>query len=257
MLQEVCQKNMYKMPIYNTINVGYIKESNIILWKTLLKVFDKLYETPDNFKNKKDAENHIAYIAYVDYVNQSIQQVNQPIQQVSQPIQQVSQPIQQVSQPIQQNKTPFNTPDITPLFNYTDLLMQINDISKEMTVNKETKETKESVYIVLIDLENIQPQVKHIKSNIEYHCFYSSYTTVDTSKYTKNCIMHEIEHPTSEAADHLITYTAAKLANKNNTFIILSNDKSMSVLQKLLIDDGIKTIHINKNSKFNEYLEKV
>ena len=69
--------------------------------------------------------------------------------------------------------------------------------------------------------------------------------------------MHEIVHPTSEAADHLITYTAAKLAHVDNTFIILSNDKSMSVFQKLLTDDGIKTIHINKNSKFNEYMDSI
>ena len=69
MLQEVCQKNMYKMPVYDTINVGYIRESNIILWRTKLVVFEKLYETNDNFKNKKDAENHIAYIAYFYFEN--------------------------------------------------------------------------------------------------------------------------------------------------------------------------------------------
>lgn len=265
MLQEICQKNAYKMPIYDTINAGYIRDSNVILWRTILTVFDRKYETPETFRNKKDSENYIASAAYNDYI-----QAYELYHKKTYNIQSI--PIDIIPQTQQLNsntRTPYNTPELVSINHNTNintLLTQLQDIdinqkpvldnSKPVLDNSKKQETK---YIVLIDLENVQPTLKHFNKNIEYYCFYSSYTTVDISKYKKICIMNEIAHPTSEAADHLITYNASKLASKNpnHTFIILSNDKSMSVLQKLLTDDNINTVHINKGTKFTEYMNEL
>ena len=265
MLQEICQKNAYKMPIYDTINAGYIRDSNVILWRTILTVFDRKYETPETFRNKKESENYIASAAYNDYI-----QAYELYHKKTYNIQSI--PIDIIPQTQQLNsntRTPYNTPELVSINHNTNintLLTQLQDIdinqkpvldnSKPVLDNSKKQETK---YIVLIDLENVQPTLKHFNKNIEYYCFYSSYTTVDISKYKKTCIMNEIAHPTSEAADHLITYNASKLASKNpnHTFIILSNDKSMSVLQKLLTDDNINTVHINKGTKFTEYMNEL
>lgn len=272
MLQEICQKNAYKMPIYDTINAGYIRDSNVNLWRTILTVFDRKYETPETFRNKKESENYIASAAYNDYI-----QAYELYHKKTYNIQSI--PIDIIPQTQQLNsntRTPYNTPELVSINHNTNintLLTQLQDIdinqrpivdnsksvldnSKSIVDNSKKQETK---YIVLIDLENVQPTLKHFNKNIEYYCFYSSYTTVDISKYKKTCIMNEIAHPTSEAADHLITYNASKLASKNpnHTFIILSNDKSMSVLQKLLTDDNINTVHINKGTKFTEYMNEL
>jgi hypothetical protein len=272
MLQEICQKNAYKMPIYDTINAGYIRDSNVILWRTILTVFDRKYETPETFRNKKESENYIASAAYNDYI-----QAYELYHKKTYNIQSI--PIDIIPQTQQLNsntRTPYNTPELVSINHNTNintLLTQLQDIdinqksildnskpildnSKPILDNSKKQEIK---YIVLIDLENVQPTLKHFNKNIEYYCFYSSYTTVDISKYKKTCIMNEIAHPTSEAADHLITYNASKLASKNpnHTFIILSNDKSMSVLQKLLTDDNINTVHINKGTKFTEYMNEL
>jgi hypothetical protein len=265
MLQEICQKNAYKMPIYDTINAGYIRDSNVNLWRTILTVFDRKYETPETFRNKKESENYIASAAYNDYI-----QAYELYHKKTYNIQNI--PIDIIPQTQQLNsntRTPYNTPELVSINHNTNintLLTQLQDIdinqkpivdnSKSVLDNSKKQETK---YIVLIDLENVQPTLKHFNKNIEYYCFYSSYTTVDISKYKKTCIMNEIAHPTSEAADHLITYNASKLASKNpnHTFIILSNDKSMSVLQKLLTDDNINTVHINKGTKFTEYMNEL
>jgi hypothetical protein len=283
MLQEICQKNAYKMPIYDTINAGYIRDSNVILWRTILTVFDRRYETPETFRNKKDSENYIASAAYNDYIQayELYHKKTYNIQNI--PIDIIPQTQQLDSNTRTPYNTPYNTPELVSInhnSNINTLLTQLQDIdinqkpvldnsksvldnsksvldnSKSVLDNSKKQETK---YIVLIDLENVQPTLKHFNKNIEYYCFYSSYTTVDISKYKKTCIMNEIAHPTSEAADHLITYNASKLASKNpnHTFIILSNDKSMSVLQKLLTDDNINTVHINKGTKFTEYMNEL
>ena len=272
MLQEICQKNAYKMPIYDTINAGYIRDSNVNLWRTILTVFDRKYETPETFRNKKESENYIASAAYNDYI-----QAYELYHKKTYNIQSIPIDIIPQTQQINSNtRTPYNTPELVSINHNTNintLLTQLQDIdinqrpivdnsksvldnSKSIVDNSKKQETK---YIVLIDLENVQPTLKHFNKNIEYYCFYSSYTTVDISKYKKTCIMNEIAHPTSEAADHLITYNASKLASKNpnHTFIILSNDKSMSVLQKLLTDDNINTVHINKGTKFTEYMNEL
>ena len=272
MLQEICQKNAYKMPIYDTINAGYIRDSNVNLWRTILTVFDRKYETPETFRNKKESENYIASAAYNDYI-----QAYELYHKKTYNIQSIPIDIIPQTQQVNSNtRTPYNTPELVSINHNTNintLLTQLQDIdinqrpivdnsksvldnSKSIVDNSKKQETK---YIVLIDLENVQPTLKHFNKNIEYYCFYSSYTTVDISKYKKTCIMNEIAHPTSEAADHLITYNASKLASKNpnHTFIILSNDKSMSVLQKLLTDDNINTVHINKGTKFTEYMNEL
>ena len=183
MLQEICQKNAYKMPIYDTINAGYIRDSNVNLWRTILTVFDRKYETPETFRNKKESENYIASAAYNDYI-----QAYELYHKKTYNIQSI--PIDIIPQTQQLNsntRTPYNTPELVSINHNTNintLLTQLQDIdinqrpivdnsksvldnSKSVLDNSKKQETK---YIVLIDLENVQPTLKHFNKNIEYYC---------------------------------------------------------------------------------------
>jgi hypothetical protein len=117
------------------------------------------------------------------------------------------------------------------------------------TVELNNTESK-SDYIVLIDLENIQPKLKHIKDINDLHYnnniygFASVYTTVDVNFYKKYFNVITINSPANEAADHLMTYYASKLINdKNNKEIyVCSRDKSSSILVYILTN--IEKYHV-------------
>jgi len=112
--------------------------------------------------------------------------------------------------------------------------------------------------IIVIDLENIQPSFPQHMARFEYnmHFFLSSYSTIDPEKYQAFGKVHIIDSSGSEAADHFMTYKIAQLAIKtptNTEFIIVSRDKSSSLLVHMLKHDGFTTTHL-KNAKAIESL---
>lgn len=115
-------------------------------------------------------------------------------------------------------------------------------------------------FIILIDLENIQPNIVNVYS---YHIelFASVYATV-LDKYRqiikeKNLKLNLIDSAASEAADHLMTFTACRLslAYPEKKFIIVSRDKSSEIIVKLLQLNGHKVEHFKSNCDIDDVLK--
>jgi hypothetical protein len=111
--------------------------------------------------------------------------------------------------------------------------------------------------VVFVDLENVQPDstILERKSHPldKMHGFLSSFSTVDISRYRNFMTVHTIDSPITEAADHLITYTAGKMVSDksidvNTQIVIVSRDKASAILVHLLQKDGF-AVHHYKNAK--------
>lgn len=114
-------------------------------------------------------------------------------------------------------------------------------------VDQDTEELKGVKTIVLIDLENQKPDVASLqKPTYEYHMFYSSFSTVNTSAYENYAKLHMIDMGQSEAADHYLTFWTARhsmSAEKNTNYIVVSRDKSSEVIVWLLKAEGFNVLH--------------
>lgn len=128
---------------------------------------------------------------------------------------------------------------------------------------------KNTHHIAIIDLENIQPKLaSDLPKNLSVHGFVSTFSTVKTDRYADVCTIHSIDNSNSEAVDHFITYTVGKLVDKllnesprNTTqptaFIIVSRDKSSSILVHMLQKEGFCVLHFKTASAFTQYITQL
>jgi hypothetical protein len=112
---------------------------------------------------------------------------------------------------------------------------------------------EEEYFIVLCDLESIQPYPLIHKNHTVYY-FISTYSAVDNTKYTN---VHMNYSNSTDASDHFMTFTASKLAIQypKYTFIIVSRDKFSGILTQLLQDEKRKVIHFKNASAYNNYVK--
>ena len=112
--------------------------------------------------------------------------------------------------------------------------------------------------LVLIDLENIQPPIGIFNiPNAIYYGFMSTYSPVITDRYNSLCKIIKIDNACAEAADHTMTFYAARLTfNKTMTVIILSRDKTSAVLYDLLLRERHTVFHYKSISDMQNNLYK-
>ncbi len=189
-------------------------------WYSMVDVAGKLFKTPKSFQTKKAAEQYIAGIAYV-----SIQKPDN------------------ITVPTVDN---FDFPD--QLFN-----------DKPDPPKVITDEPTNLRYIVLCDIENIQPTMSAVKPFVSMNFFQSTYSSVDKKKYTAYGTVHEVDLAGSDVADHLMTYVGSRLQyeNPNAVFVIVSRDKSSGILAKLLRDDHSQVHHFKNAPDFEAFLSQL
>jgi hypothetical protein len=111
-------------------------------------------------------------------------------------------------------------------------------------------------WIALIDIENLQPILDRNKP-VEYHLFMSEYSAVDTGKY-EICApyIHKIDSSNTDAADHFMTYHAAKLTLQKpiRQYIILSRDKASGILATILAQEGFLVKHFKEVNTFHSFI---
>ena len=101
--------------------------------------------------------------------------------------------------------------------------------------------------VILIDLENMQPAISSVSKHIKkIYFFMSMFSTVDSSKYEQYGEIVKIHSAINDAADHLMSYFAGKLAvnlNKAHQLIVGSRDRSSAILVSMLRSDGYFVDH--------------
>jgi hypothetical protein len=139
------------------------------------------------------------------------------------------------------NKLPSNSEILD--FNNLDILWEKKQVEKT---------------VVLIDLENMQPNItKMVNSNKKIYFFMSVFSTVDASKYSPYGEIINIDSGINDAADHLMSYYAGKLTNtldKNVPIIVGSRDRSSAILVLMLKNDGYSVEHYTKVSNLENAL---
>ena len=114
-------------------------------------------------------------------------------------------------------------------------------------------------WIVLIDVENIQPDIDFTKP-VEYHLFKSDYSVGLTNKYDLTRVtLHTIDSAVADAADHLLTYWAGKYSATRNIkqYVIVSRDKFSSATVSMLKTDGNTVLHFKHSAQFVEFLDSL
>jgi hypothetical protein len=143
---------------------------------------------------------------------------------------------------------------------YVYFMTNINQCSSKINTtidNQVDGEDLKNPYktIILIDLENIQPDIFQISNGqlYEIHCFLSNFSTVNTQKYSNHSV-HIINSGANNAADHLLTFKTGELCThnkpENTIFNIVSRDKTSEILVKILQDKGYKVIHYTSSKSF-------
>lgn len=132
----------------------------------------------------------------------------------------------------------------------------------DATILTPTEELKEVYihkfpdWIVLVDVENLQPTLIHGKP-VSYYIFMSEFSSIDRAKYQSpisEVIL--VDSSNSDAADHLMSYYAGKLTKTLNVknYIILSRDKASATLATLLTMDGFNVKHFKDVSSMNTFI---
>jgi hypothetical protein len=102
--------------------------------------------------------------------------------------------------------------------------------------------------LFLIDLENLAAEIPDGLNPRDIYGFHSTFSTVSARKYENKLNLMTIDMGSKEAADHYMTYTAAKLTQDRDpatTLIVVgSRDLSSAVLVHILKDEGFKTKHV-------------
>ncbi len=124
---------------------------------------------------------------------------------------------------------------------------EILDLSR-LNIEWEAKTVGNTV--ILIDLENMQPNITKLSSSIKkIYFFMSVFSTVDSSKFSPYGEVIKIDSGINDAADHLMSYFAGKIISSmdKSTFIIIgSRDRSSAVLVTLLRNEGFLVEHHTK-----------
>lgn len=200
LLQEFCQSRKVPMPIY-------IDEQVSLQWKSKVLIDGKEFKNESTFRTKIDAQQYVAEMAYNSFITKKENKETQD----------------KIFDDLISNY--IKHPYVKRLKNSSSKLI---DMKKD-----DTKKT-----IVLVDLENQQPNIIRVPNNFEIHCFMSSYCTVKTEKYESVATIHLIESATNNAADHMMSYVAGKFSKmykpEEVNFLIISRDKSCDVLYTLL-----------------------
>jgi hypothetical protein len=113
-------------------------------------------------------------------------------------------------------------------------------------------------HIILVDLENIQPKITK-SQYYQVHCFISTFSSVNTSKY-EDFTIHVIDCGASDAADYLLTFTAAELSTtlpNTTTFVLVSRDKKIEILSHILQKRNFHTLHFKQAKAFEDYLSNI
>jgi len=247
-LQEYAQKNKLAFPIYNSFNNSDI--SHIPKWSTQLIFNGKTYQNNQAFLSKKNAEQDIAkYVCQKIFgpsTDQNIYSMDNSIGKQPANIE----PQSVISQDINLSKT-----IATNSSNDSNLPNTISPKIHQLLLQY----IKER-YIFIVDLENMPLTFSGIDpTKYNFHFYLSSYSTVDPNKYNNLGTVHIIQNGQSEATDHLMTYHVAKMScnmPKSTIFIIISRDKSSSVLADLLKKDGFQ-LNIFKSRQIYLHISKM
>lgn len=110
-------------------------------------------------------------------------------------------------------------------------------------------QTNQKKNVLFLDLENIQPDISKLSRTYEIHAFVSTFTTVDLSKYSTYAQIHIIDTGLADAADHFLTYTigymiGSKKLDQNCSIVIMSRDKALAVVEKILLNEGFAVRHV-------------
>ena len=235
-LQEYCQKTECQLPIYLYDSIG---TNDKLQWRSTVNVVEKSFQSAYHH-NKKQADQEVSQIAYDDIfigLNKQVINVNQQAHPQVNPYVNAQVNIQQ-----------------TPHVNAQVNIQQTPHVNNQL-------ESKYIKFIVLIDLENIQPTIpRNIHSAVQLHGFLSTYAKIKINAYTQ-CIIHKIDSSCSEAADHLLTFKAAQLAivedPHTTTFIIVSGDKSSDIICKLLNTMDFNIVHYKTKHEIEEFFTKI
>lgn len=118
---------------------------------------------------------------------------------------------------------------------------------------------KSPEWIVLVDVENLQPNIIHGKP-VEYYVFMSEFSSIDPDKYQSPISkVVKVDASNSDAADHLMSYYAGQLTKTHyaKKYILLSRDKASATLAKLLEADGFMVKHFKDVSSFHSFIESL
>jgi hypothetical protein len=115
-------------------------------------------------------------------------------------------------------------------------------------------------YLVLIDVENVQVSVPtSILNKADVHGFRASYSVIPDDKLA-NIQIHTIDSAVKDAADHYMTFIAAKLVTDlpTTTIIIIgSRDKTSDVLTQILRSYHYRVFHAKSAVDMEKVLNSI
>jgi hypothetical protein len=132
-------------------------------------------------------------------------------------------------------------------------------ITSNPTELKEVYIHKSPEWVVLVDVENLQPIIIHGKP-IEYYVFMSEFSSIDPAKYQSMISrVIKVDSSNSDAADHLMSYYTGQLTKTHlaKKYIILSRDKASATLATLLEADGFIVKHFKDVNAFHSFIESL
>jgi len=284
-LQEYCQKNNLSMPIYFSVHEG---ESHMPKWSSKVYLKDCFTITGGYHWTKKDAEQDVAKLAYEVLMDESEESTSESsikiehkscinTSNIAAPVicnieknnnivnSNVSSKGYLINIPPSINANATNaattnaattnnnlkqtentSSDITEkFFNENKDLLRLENLNIDWNDTKLAGRT-----IVLIDLENMQPNINRLSKSIDkIYFFMSVFSTVDADKYKNYGEIIKIDSAINDAADHLMSYYAGKLTNsldKSVPIIIGSRDRSSAILVALMRLEGYIVEHHTK-----------
>ena len=145
-----------------------------------------------------------------------------------------------------------------------------NSLLNEYPYKNHTKYYAVTDISIIVDLENLQPDVSYLNNlyilniPVETYFVYSSFTSINKN-YLLNIKSTSIksfitDDSSNNAADFAIAFIAGKLieyAKPTSLFILLSRDKSIASVAKLILQQSIACIHCKSTDDFHNLLAEI
>ena len=278
-LQEFCQKNLTTFPIYTSSHTGSPHEPE---WSCNVHVENYVNLLTNGHISKREAEHNAARLAYEHLLKNlknrcitnnlnnietkdernttfaEVKEHNSSTTTTQLFTTKSQQPPSSTSTdtPLTRADSPLTSADVK------DLLSIFFDGKNNTSETKSTDTNRlaeipvdidwsavpdDKSVVILIDLENMQPTISSVSKHIKkIYFFVSMFSTVDSSKYEQYGEIIKIHSAINDAADHLMSYFAGKLAvnlNKAHQLIVGSRDRSSAILVSMLRSDGYSVDH--------------
>lgn len=140
----------------------------------------------------------------------------------------------------------------------------------EYPYKNHTKYAAVTEIFIIVDLENLQPDISYLNNlsilntPVETYFVYSSFTSVNknylSSLSTTSIKSFVTDDSSNNAADFAIAFVAGRLiksAKPTSMFILVSRDKSIASVAKLIVQQSVACIHCKSTEEFHILLAEI